>query len=77
MIREADEDTVLQIPNPPGQEGSTAFPVPKGLQVCRCRFSCLTREIDCPVQIVVDMIGVRKSLFRISQPVTRPNSCIP
>ncbi|KAG6812865.1 hypothetical protein H0H92_015793 [Tricholoma furcatifolium] len=33
MIREATEDTVLQIPNPPGQEGTTAFPVPKGVQV--------------------------------------------
>ncbi|RDB29811.1 hypothetical protein Hypma_014185 [Hypsizygus marmoreus] len=33
LIREATEDTVLQIPNPPGQEGTTAFPVPKGLQI--------------------------------------------
>ncbi|KAG6901989.1 hypothetical protein C0995_005948 [Termitomyces sp. Mi166 len=33
MIREATEDTVLQVPNPPGQEGTTPFPVPKGVQV--------------------------------------------
>lgn len=42
MIREAQEDTVLHIPNPPGVEGSTAVPIPKGIQV------------------VVDMVGVRK-----------------
>lgn len=33
MIREAKEDTVLQIPNPVGQEGTTSLPVPKGVQV--------------------------------------------
>lgn len=33
LIREATEDTVLQIPNPPGQEGTTPFPVPKGVQI--------------------------------------------
>lgn len=33
LIREAYEDTVLQIPNPPGQDGTTALPVPKGMQV--------------------------------------------
>ncbi|KAG6897035.1 hypothetical protein C0992_004508 [Termitomyces sp. T32_za158] len=33
MIREAAEDTVLQIPSPLGQEGTTPFPVPKGVQV--------------------------------------------
>ncbi|KAG6898860.1 hypothetical protein C0993_003485, partial [Termitomyces sp. T159_Od127] len=33
LIREATEDTVLQIPNPLGQEGTTPFPVPKGVQV--------------------------------------------
>lgn len=43
MIREAQEDTVLQIPNPPGVEGSTPMPIWKG------------------VQIVIDMVGVRKS----------------
>jgi hypothetical protein len=42
LIREAEEDTVLEIPNPPGVEGSTTIPVPKG------------------VQVVVDMVGVRK-----------------
>ena len=39
LIREAEEDTVLQIPNPLGQDGSTAFPVPKGVQVRRSRSS--------------------------------------
>jgi len=33
MIREATEDTVIQIPNPPGEEGSTAVPVLKGVQI--------------------------------------------
>jgi hypothetical protein len=33
MIREATEDTVLQIPNPVGQEGTTPLPVAKGTQV--------------------------------------------
>ncbi|KAF8068982.1 cytochrome P450 [Lyophyllum atratum] len=33
LIREATEDTVIQIPNPPGQEGTTPFPVPKGVQI--------------------------------------------
>jgi len=42
LIREATEDTVLQIPNPPGVGGNTVLPVQKG------------------VQVVVDMIGVRK-----------------
>ncbi|KAG6917128.1 hypothetical protein DXG01_003794 [Tephrocybe rancida] len=45
LIREATEDTVLQIPNPDGQHGTTPFPVPKG------------------VQVIVDMVGVRKSLI--------------
>jgi hypothetical protein len=34
MIREADEDTVLQVPNPPEQGGVTPLPIPKGVQVC-------------------------------------------
>jgi hypothetical protein len=33
MIREAFEDTVLEIPNPHGEEGSKIVPVPKGTQV--------------------------------------------
>ncbi|KAF8882453.1 cytochrome P450 [Infundibulicybe gibba] len=33
LIREATEDTVLTIPNPPGEDGSTTLPVPKGVQV--------------------------------------------
>ena len=33
MIREAFEDTMLQIPNPVGEEGSRTLPVPKGTQV--------------------------------------------
>lgn len=47
MIREAWEDTVIQVPNPIGQEGSTNVAVPKG------------------THIVIDMIGVRESNFRI------------
>jgi hypothetical protein len=33
MIREATEDTVLAIPNPPGEDGSHPLPVQKGAQV--------------------------------------------
>ncbi|KAJ7108469.1 cytochrome P450 [Mycena epipterygia] len=33
LVREATEDTVLTIPNPVGQEGSTAVHIPKGTQV--------------------------------------------
>ncbi len=33
MIREAMEDTSLQIPKPLGEEGVTTVPVPKGTQV--------------------------------------------
>ena len=33
LIREAAEDTVLEIPKPHGQVGTTTIPVPKGVQV--------------------------------------------
>ena len=33
LVREAAEDTVLEIPKPHGQMGTTTIPVPKGLQV--------------------------------------------
>ncbi|KAJ7512693.1 cytochrome P450 [Mycena galericulata] len=33
LIREATEDTVLNIPNPVGEEGSRPVPIPKGTQV--------------------------------------------
>jgi len=33
MIREAYEDTTLDLPNPVGQEGKTTIPIPKGTQV--------------------------------------------
>ncbi|KAF8914778.1 cytochrome P450 [Mucidula mucida] len=33
LIREATKDTVLQIPNPLGQDGFTSLPVPKGGQI--------------------------------------------
>ncbi|KAJ3832287.1 cytochrome P450 [Lentinula raphanica] len=33
MIREAGEDTVIQVPNPRGQEGATSLTVPKGQAV--------------------------------------------
>lgn len=33
LIREATEDTTIQIPNPVGQEGTTPIPVAKGTQV--------------------------------------------
>lgn len=35
LIREAFEDTMLQLPKPDGEEGETVtIPVPKGTQVC-------------------------------------------
>lgn len=33
LMREAAEDTILEIPNPHGQVGTTTIPVPKGVQV--------------------------------------------
>ena len=33
LVREAAEDTVLEIPKPHGQVGTTTIPVPKGVQV--------------------------------------------
>ena len=33
MIREATEDTVLHVPNPPGIEGEKIIAMPKGAQV--------------------------------------------
>ncbi|KAJ7753634.1 cytochrome P450 [Mycena maculata] len=33
LIREATEDTVLNIPNPVGEEGSKTVPIPKGTQI--------------------------------------------
>ncbi|KAF8649628.1 hypothetical protein AX16_005717 [Volvariella volvacea WC 439] len=33
LIREATEDTILNVPKPPGQEGSSAVPITKGTQV--------------------------------------------
>ena len=33
LVREAAEDTVLEIPKPHGQVGTTIIPIPKGVQV--------------------------------------------
>ncbi|TFK72488.1 cytochrome P450 [Pluteus cervinus] len=33
LIRKTTEDTVLHIPNPVGQEGTTSLPIPKGIEV--------------------------------------------
>ena len=33
LLREVGEDTVLEIPKPHGQVGTTIIPVPKGAQV--------------------------------------------
>ncbi|KAJ6449337.1 cytochrome P450 [Mycena sanguinolenta] len=33
LIREATEDTILTVPNPPGEEGSKSVPIPKGTQI--------------------------------------------
>jgi hypothetical protein len=37
LLREAGEDTVLEIPKPHGQVGTTMIPVPKGAQVISYR----------------------------------------
>ena len=39
LLREAVEDTVLEIPKPHGQVGTTMIPVPKGVQVTNYRIS--------------------------------------
>ncbi|TFK72489.1 cytochrome P450 [Pluteus cervinus] len=33
LVRKASEDTVIQVPNPVGQEGTTGLPVPKGIEL--------------------------------------------
>ncbi|KAF9482311.1 cytochrome P450 [Pholiota conissans] len=58
LIREAFEDTVLQIPNPVGEEGSKSIPIPKGTTVSILHLLKI-RSTYITVQVVVDMIGVQ------------------
>ena len=47
LIREAAEDTVLEIPKPHGQVGTTTIPIPKGLQVSCIKISLLMLFMVC------------------------------
>jgi len=63
LIREAAEDTVLEIPNPHGQAGTTTIPVPKGVQVSWLyAFEYIYNEVCYCVQVIIDMVGVRTFL---------------
>ena len=42
LVREAAEDTVLEIPKPHGQVGTTIIPIPKGVQVTSYRIPLKT-----------------------------------
>ncbi|KAF7316337.1 hypothetical protein MIND_00152500 [Mycena indigotica] len=60
LIREASEDTILQVQNPVGEEGTTSVPIQKGTQA---RF-----------QLIVDMIGLQYNPRYFDQPeVYRPS----
>ncbi|KAJ7064839.1 cytochrome P450 [Mycena amicta] len=56
LIREASEDTILQVPNPVGEEGTTAVPIQKGTQVSV--FDSQSKWLTAG-QIIVDMIGLQ------------------
>lgn len=58
MIREATEDTILTVPNPPGEDGFTTIPVQKGAQVIMALL--LQQNLLTGFQLVVDMVGVRE-----------------
>ena len=64
LIREAAEDTVLEIPKPHGQVGTTTIPVPKGVQVSWLYkiFIFVVVFILC-LQVIVDMVGLRTFSF--------------
>ena len=72
LVREATEDTVLEIPKPHGQVGTTTIPVPKGVQVSLAITKNLFLNVDllC-LQVIIDMIGVRTFFIYIIVPHTR------
>ena len=63
MIREAAEDTVLEIPKPHGQVGTTTIPVPKGVQVSYLYIKYLWCCFTFYLQVIVDMVGLRTFSF--------------
>ena len=64
LIREAAEDTVLEIPKPHGQVGTTTIPVPKGVQVSWLyKFFIFVVVFILCLQVIVDMVGLRTFSF--------------
>ncbi|PPQ69426.1 hypothetical protein CVT24_001475 [Panaeolus cyanescens] len=60
LIREASEDTVLDIPKPHGQEGNITIPVEKGVQVSLNFFRVgQSSNLYLPLKVIVDMVGVQ------------------
>ncbi|KAF7325930.1 hypothetical protein MKEN_00443900 [Mycena kentingensis (nom. inval.)] len=56
LIREALEDTIIQVQNPVGEEGTTSVPISKGTTVGLVH---LSEHLLISVEIVVDMVGVQ------------------
>ena len=70
LIREAAEDTVLEIPKPHGEVGTTTIPIRKGVQVSfykviNKKFYFLNFIIMC-LQVIVDMVGLRTFFFPLT-----------
>ena len=63
MIREAAEDTVLEIPKPHGQVGTTMIPVLKGVQVSWLYKIFIFVVFILCLQVIVDMVGLRTFSF--------------
>ncbi|KAJ7269928.1 cytochrome P450, partial [Mycena rebaudengoi] len=59
LIREATEDTVLNIPNLVGEEGSKTVPVPKAARYLSYAHIFPLLDIDSFCKVIVDMIGVQ------------------
>ena len=71
LIREAAEDTVLEIPKPHGQVGTITIPIPKGLQVSWL-YKIFTFDVIYGLQVIIDMVGLRTFSF-ITIPYTVAN----
>ncbi|KAF7342838.1 hypothetical protein MSAN_01999800 [Mycena sanguinolenta] len=64
MIREATEDTIITVPNPPGEEGSKTVPITKGTQVRKPEAKKVGGGQRLPTslsysQIIVDIVGAQ------------------
>ncbi|KAF8914781.1 cytochrome P450 [Mucidula mucida] len=74
MIREATKDTVLQIPNPLGQDGTTSMAVPKGMNGANLHTQNTTLDISTTPTCISppDGMGYRPN----RKPLPRPRACI-